>query len=309
MPATGTATGSQVGTLTVDAAAALGLDTGTVVAAGLVDGYAGALGCRATALGSGHLDALTLVVGTSASVLALETQPRPAQGLWGPFAQVPTEGLWSHEGGIMNAGALLDHVLSHWPAIDGGQVSHPRILAEIETHLGRNGHSFADDLHVLPDFNGNRGPVGDPRWRGVVHGLRLDSSLSALAALYWRSAVALALTIDEVLDRFAQSGMTSTTLAATGGLARSDIIAQLIADVTGKQLVLPVQVDAVLLGTALGAGVAAGWFPDLEAAGRGMAPQSRVIDPDPARRAAVERDRRVFRRMQAHRAEIAGLQD
>ncbi|MEC7761057.1 MAG: FGGY-family carbohydrate kinase [Pseudomonadota bacterium] len=304
LPQSGQSVGSVAGPLGENAARALGLTAGIPVGTGLIDGYAGALGCRALARGG---DALTLIAGTSASILALRPEACGTEGLWGPFEGVPLASVSSHEGGITNAGALLDHVLAHWPAIEGAHVGHPRVLAEIETHLDRRGDAFAADLHVLPDFNGSRGPVGDPRWRGVVHGLRLESSLAALAALYWRTAVALALTLAEAVERFSEAGLGADTLAATGGLMRSDLIAQLIADVTGKRVLLPVEVDAVLLGTAFSASIAAGWSEDVEGAATMMAPAARVIEPQAKRHAAFDQDRAIYRKMLAHRAEITGM--
>ncbi|WP_288925994.1 FGGY-family carbohydrate kinase [uncultured Maritimibacter sp.] len=301
--------GSVAGHLSPEAASDMRLSPGIPVAVGMIDGYAGAMGCRSMALAADVPDALTLIAGTSASVIALRPVAVSLDGLWGPFRDVPTAGLTSHEGGITNAGALLDHVLTHWPEIGGSKIGHPAVIAEIETHLARRGHAFASDLHVLPDFVGSRGPVGNPRWRGVVHGLRLDSSLSALAGLYWRTAVALAISIGDVIDRFGASGLEARAIAATGGLMQSDLIAQLFADVTDKTLILPVGVDAVLLGTAMAGAVAAGWADDMDDASHRMAPEIRTLERNPATATDVARDRRVHRLMQKHRAEIAGLQE
>lgn len=307
LPQSGRVVGSAAGMLTAPSAKALGLAPGIPVGTGLIDGYAGAVGCHALANAAESAGALTLIAGTSASILALRPDASDVFGVWGPFRGVPVNSVSSHEGGITNAGALLDHVLAHWPSIDGAQIGHPRILAEIETHLDRRGDDFAADLHVLPDFNGSRGPVADPKWRGVVHGLRLDSSIAALAALYWRTAVALALTLGDAVDRFSDGGLGSDTLVGTGGLMRSDLIAQLFADVTGKRIILPVEVDAVLLGTAFSAGLAAGWAESIDEAGMRMAPATRVIEPQSSRSAAIARDRAVYHRMLEHRTEITAM--
>ncbi|HVH02764.1 MAG TPA: FGGY family carbohydrate kinase, partial [Amaricoccus sp.] len=110
-PARATPIAADLGPLTAEAAASLGLTPATRVAAGLIDAHAGALGVL------GHLspDAIetsaALIAGTSSAVMAFSRTPRPAPGLWGPYPGGTLPGLWLTEGGQSASGALLDHVL------------------------------------------------------------------------------------------------------------------------------------------------------------------------------------------------------
>ncbi|PIA41338.1 hypothetical protein AQUCO_02200032v1 [Aquilegia coerulea] len=44
--------------------------------------------------------------------------------------------------------------------------------------------ALTEDLHVLPDFLGNRSPIADPKAKGMIPGLTLDTSEKQLALQY-----------------------------------------------------------------------------------------------------------------------------
>ena len=48
------------------------------------------------------------------------------------------------------------------------------------------------DLHVWPDFHGNRSPIADPNLRGSMVGLTMDSSLRNLSIVYLATIQAVA---------------------------------------------------------------------------------------------------------------------
>lgn len=52
-------------------------------------------------------------------------------------------------------------------------------------------HELTRDLHIWPDFHGNR-LLADPTLKGMVCGLTLSSSVNDLAALYLATIQALA---------------------------------------------------------------------------------------------------------------------
>ncbi|MGZ9810798.1 FGGY family pentulose kinase [Pseudoroseicyclus sp. H15] len=298
--------GRVAGTLTGAAAASLRLAVGTPVAVGLVDAYAGALGCLGAAGDDGR--GLTLIAGTSISLMAVTETPVFAPGLWGPFRDAVLPGLWCSEGGQSAAGALLDYVLDLWPgASAAAHPTHDSVLDRIEVLLREQGPGFGRPIHVLPDFRGNRSPLADAASRGVISGLTLDRSFDGLCALYWRTAVGLALGARQILGHMSAAGLAAERLAIVGGLTRSPLISQLYADATGLAIHRPEVKDSVLLGTAMAGAVAAGMQPSLAEAARQMAGDVESFLPDPDRAEGYQQDYRAFCLMQRQREELAAL--
>jgi FGGY-family pentulose kinase len=298
--------GARLGTLTPEAAEHLGLDPGTCVACGLIDAHAGALGVL------GHLADdpvaaerhLALVAGTSSCVMSVSRVPRRIPGLWGPHPDAALPGLWLTEGGQSVSGALLDHLIRSGGR-DPSPAVHARIAARIAELRGPD-PDLAPRLHVLPDFHGNRSPLADPRALGAISGLDMDASFDGLCRLYFRTAVALALGVRDVLERLAPHGPPPLALHAAGGHARNPLLVELYADATGLPVIEP-RTDAMLLGTATVAAAGAGLHPSLAAAGRAMHRDGTPRPPDPAAAARFGRDWRAFRALQRHRAELAAL--
>lgn len=302
--------GKAVGALTPAAAGELGLDPQCIVAAGLIDAYAGALGVLGPFAGEPETleRQLALIGGTSSCIVALAREKKFGFGIWGPYYEAVLPDLWLVEGGQSATGALLDHVVRAHSA--GGEPSaenHARIIARIRELRELEGEAFAARLHVLPDFHGNRSPLADPHALGVISGLALDASFDGLCRLYWRTCVAIALGIRHILEKLGECGYPLDTLHATGGHGRNPLLMELYRDVTGCRLVVPRTDDAVLLGTAMAAGVAGGLHAALPAAGRDMYPGAQAFVPDPARKAGYDRDYRRFLALNRHRAELEAI--
>ncbi len=282
--------GSDLGPLGETAAGDLGLTTACRVGAGVVDAYAGGLALLGPHGGDpAELERrAALIAGTSSCVMTCTRAPIAFAGGWGPYHGVTLPGLWTTEGGQSASGALLDHVI-RWHGAGGEPTAdrHAQVIRRVEELRAAQGEAFAERLHVLPDFHGNRAPLADPHALGVVSGLAIDTSFDGLAALYWRTAVALALGIRHILDALAEAGQRIDILHLTGGHARNPLLVELYADVTGCRLVMTDEENAMLRGTAMLAATAVGLHPDLVAAAAAMTAPTFVRDPDPrAKRSA-----------------------
>ena len=310
LPPDATPIGAAIGQLSADAAAALGLAESCVVGMGLIDAHAGALGAigDTSNLGSSTGGYLTHVGGTSSCIMAVSSDSRPIRGVWGPFLGAVLPNLWLNEAGQSATGALLDHLIRSHPA--GGQPSpamHASILSRIAKLRFAEGESFASRLHLLPDFHGNRSPLGDPMALGAAFGLTLDESFDGLCRLYYRAAVAIALGDRHILETLAKHGYDVSVMRVVGGHVHNPLLMELYADATGAVLLEPLTIDATLLGVAMAAAVAAGHHASLQAAATAMAAETRRHEPNPESRARFDAEHAIFSEMVRSRAAIDHL--
>lgn len=296
--------GMPVGGVSEQAATELGVAPGTPVAASLIDAYAGALG--ALYAGGQSPGRLSLIAGTSACHVALTERPVFVSGVWGPYHEVMFAGQWALEAGQSAAGALLDRLIEghgSYPALraearDSARTVHELLEARLAALAGGNDtHRLTANLHVQPDFHGNRAPLADPHRRGAVSGLTLESGTNDLARLYLAGIQALAHGTRQIVTSMADSGLEIRELVVTGGLAKSALYRREHADITGLPVILPQSVEPVLLGAAM-LGRAAYEEGGLPGAMEAMSGPATRTTPRAETRAFHDAKHRVFLRMQ-----------
>ena len=309
--------GERAGGLSAEAAGELGLAPGTPVGVAIIDAHAGGLGLLgARGAGAPPLDAealetrLALIGGTSSCHMAVSREPKHIPGIWGPYHSAMVPGLWLTEGGQSATGALIDHVIA----------SHAR-ASELEADARREGTTvyalltalldalaeavafpaaLTRELHVLPDFHGNRSPRADPTLRGMISGLKLDASVDALALLYLATVQAIAHGTRHIVDAMNAAGYRIDTLVACGGDTKNPIFLRAHADASRCRVVLPREPEAVLLGASMLGATASGHAADLVTAMGSMNAAERVLEPTGGEVAAYhERRHRIFHRMHA----------
>jgi ribulose kinase len=220
--------------------------------------------------------------------MAFARDERRIPGVWGPFKDAVFPEVWMHEAGMSIAGAALDAVLEHHPGSPGAASPerHAETVEDILALLAEEGAGFAARRHVVPDWLGNRAPLGDGTVRALATGLGLETSRRAFLEHYYATARALALQSRHICEHLNQHGYAIDRVCLAGGHARNPLLVRLYRDMLGADLVLSATPEPVLLGAAMVAGVAAGLYPDLFAALRGMAPQQTTHKADPASAAA-----------------------
>lgn len=310
LPEKASAVGADIGTLSTEAAAELGLTENCRVGAGVIDAYAGALGVLGGFAGDQQNIGrhLALIAGTSSCVMAMSPDPQPFAGVWGPYYGAALPKLWLSEGGQSATGALLDHIIRwHGAGGDPDAAMHAKIARRVAELRMAEGDKLAARLHVLPDFHGNRSPLADPHAVGVVSGLTLDSSFDSLCKLYWRTAVGIALGVRHVLEALNENGYLIDTLHVTGGHTKNPLLMELYADATGCAVIEPLADEAVLLGTGMVAATAAGLFPDLNAACVAMQQGGRTRASNPAASGRFDRDYKIFLEMHRQRQALDAI--
>ena len=274
------APGSVVGALTADAAKAMGLSEGLPVAAGLIDAHAGGVGTIGAPEGRGDaVSRMAYVFGTSACTMSSHANSLKVPGVWGPYFEAMLPGHWLNEGGQSAAGAALDQLVRLHPAFAQVQAREGDVLAHLSAMAvplsPAQWAKRAAHLTVVPDFNGNRAPLADPTARAVVAGLDMSRDEDSLLDLFLAGLIGIGCSLRQILEAQAAAGLNTEAIVISGGAGANPVAQQILADVTGLDVLIPRTDEPVLLGAAMLAAVASGAQPDLLSA---MAQMSGVSD-------------------------------
>jgi D-ribulokinase len=292
--------------LTASAAQDLGLLQGTPVGASLIDAHAGGVGTiGGRDKSGGQVDVcrrLAYIMGTSACIMATTAKPCFVPGVWGPYFSGMVPGFWLNEGGQSAAGAAIDHLIRSHPAYNEAvvtaQAASMEILEFLECRIvaraGQLGEAalLARDVHVLPEFLGNRSPFADPDSRAVVAGMDLDADIGSMERLFVAGLCGLAYGLADVVEAFRSHGVDSDLMVISGGAGRSPLVRQIMADTTGLTVAVPETQEPVLLGAAMLGAVAAKSCGSIGAAMASMSAIGRLSEPTPAALAEFHRSKR-----------------
>lgn len=282
--------GSALGRgLTAEAGAQLGLRPGTAVAAGLIDAHAGGVGTAGARGGAGRLETrMAYVFGTSACTLSSTHDATFVEGVWGPYYSAMAPGLWLNEGGQSAAGAAMDHLVRLHPAAPEAAAKARESGRSLSAWLSllaeeRGGAAAAPgligDMHVVPEFLGNRAPFADPDARGIIAGLGLDTDLDSLLGLYLAGVCGLGYGARQIVEALRARNVSVDTIVVSGGAGQSPLVRQLLADTTGLAVAASTSEEPVLLGSAMLGAVAAKGFPDIATAMSAMSELGDVYRP------------------------------
>jgi xylulokinase len=228
------------GTLQADAAAALGLPAGIVVAGGAGDNAASAIGMGVVRPGAGFLS-----LGTS-GVLFVATpayQPNPASAVHAYCHALP--GQWHQMSVMLSAASCL-----RWARTLLGAPSEAVLEAQAAA-LPAAQRAAAPIF--LPYLSGERTPHNSASVRGSLHGLSHDTDSAALA---YAVIEGVSFGLADGLRALQAAGTQVRRLSLVGGGARSALWAQQLASLLGVEIVTHA---ASAAGGALGA-ARLGWL-------------------------------------------------
>ena len=287
--APGTALGNG---LTAQAASDLGLLEGTAVAASLIDAHAGGVGTLGGRVGAQNLaieNRLAYIFGTSACSMASTKEPVFVNGVWGPYFSAMIPGLWLNEGGQSAAGAAIDHLVEMHPAAAEAKVyageAGLSLVAWLDMQVQSRCKNMSDaidlagNVHVVPEFLGNRSPFAEPDARAIIAGLGLETDVENLLSQYVAGLSGIGYGLKQLLNKFASQGIDIKLIVASGGAAQSKLVCQLIADATETAVSLSNTTEPVLLGAAMLGAVASKQYLTLGNAMRDMSGASRIFKP------------------------------
>jgi xylulokinase len=111
--------------------------------------------------------------------------------------------------------------------------------------LAKESKPGSGGLIFNPYLAGERAPLWDTKIRGSWKGINLSSGRSEFAASILEG---IGFAINDVITVMEKTGEKVNNLRVTGKLAESEHLNQIKADITGKEVLLPVQKNAELLG-------------------------------------------------------------
>ena len=247
------APGACAGELSADWAARLGLVRGTPVAIGSQDAQGAVIASGAIRAGD-----MTLVMGTSICNLLLGDHRTEVAGMCGVVNGGIVAQLWAYEAGQAGGGDMLA-----WFARNAVPANYATDAAAHDRDTYQHLESLAAQIApgsnpvlALDWWNGNRSILTDDHLSGLLVGLTLATKPQHI---YRALLESLAFGQRTIVETFEKAGVPVARIIASGGLPhRSPLLMQLLADITGRPIIVSGTTQASARGSAMHAAVAAG---------------------------------------------------
>ncbi len=246
------------------------LNNADVIATGIPRGIPVAMGgadtpCATLASGVTKAGDVCESVGTTDVLTICIDQPVFDRGFINRCHVVP--GTWIYQGAMSFTGAANEWFLNqfYWDMIENSQnVGEAFRKVNEDAH---NAEPGCGGVVFLPYMLGERSPVWDSYARGVFFGVSLNTTRKEMNRAVLEACGYGLRQLLEIAEQV--TGNKITHFTSIGGGAKSEIWAQIKADITGRDLEILDVSDMAPVGAALLAGVGAGIFRNaVEASGK-----------------------------------------
>lgn len=150
-----------------------------------------------------------------------------------------------------------------------------------------------DGVYMVPALTGLGTPHWDPYARGLLIGLSRGTTRAHVARATLEGIAYQVYDIVKAME--ADAGTAGTELRVDGGASANDLMMQFQSDIFGFPVVRPKQVESTALGAAYLAGLAVGFWSDVEAL-KSQWQKDRTFNPD------MERDKAMSKIERWHKA-------
>lgn len=228
------------------------LESGVPVVIGASDG------CMAN-LGSGGIKTgiAVMTIGTSGAVRIGSDRPLPNTKAM-TFSYILDKDTFICGGPINNGGIALQWWIKNNIKHELKEIDYEQLFAEIASiKAGSNGLLF------LPYLTGDRAPIWDSESCGVFFGAKLEHGKAHFSRAVLEG---ICYSMYDVLEAIEENSVPVKQINISGGIVKSAIWMQIMADITGKDLVITQTEDASAVGAALLAMRTLGFisdYPDL----------------------------------------------
>lgn len=245
--------GTKAGDLTEEMAKLTGLVAGTPVAVGNVDAHV-----ALPAVGIKKAGQMLMIIGTSTCDIMLGDEVKMVPGMCGVVEDGVLPGFPGYEAGQSCVGDHFDWFVSNYiPSSYREEAEakkmniHSLLTEKASAHKpGQSG------LLALDWWNGNRSVLVDADLSGMMLGMTLQTKPEEI---YRALIEATAYGAREIIESFEAEGLPVTDLFACGGIAnKNEMMMQIYADVTGREIRISASNQTVAFGSAMFGAVVAG---------------------------------------------------
>jgi L-ribulokinase len=283
--------GQSAGRLREEVAARLGLSTSVAVAVGNVDSFVSVPGA-----GIQRPGVFLMVIGTSICDLVIDRHEVRMSGITGVVENGILPGFFGYEAGQAAVGDMFAWFGGRLLGLRDDATGAGSWYGELEAAAAKI-EPGSSGLVALDWWNGNRTILGDADLSGVIAGLTLATTR---AEIYRALLESVAFGTRRIIENLVDHGVAIGEIVACGGIAeRSELMMQLLTDVTGLPVAIPdssqIPARGAALTAALAAGSSQGGFDDFEKAVAELRPSmSRRYEPSPRHRATYDEVYSVF---------------